>query len=194
MLDGLLYIWDLGYNDYERFIDAVRGGAHVLQRLKDRANPVVTASYGPTGCKRDIIGEMGTPLRLDEACQSAVHRQRVLDLDVEVTDEKKRTVTARVVCVPFGGDDRYYLTTLPRELFSPYDNAELYRLRWEVELFFKNWKSAVRLDQVRYLSNPKSLEVAVTSSLLAALLARDISHGLERIAYEHATQTVAISP
>jgi hypothetical protein len=33
-----LYIWDLGYNDYARFIDAARAGAIPLQRLKDNAN------------------------------------------------------------------------------------------------------------------------------------------------------------
>ncbi|MGH9733028.1 MAG: transposase [Candidatus Acidiferrales bacterium] len=29
------------------------------------------------------------------------------------------------------------MTTLPRTSFSPHDVAELYRVRWEVELFFK---------------------------------------------------------
>ena len=45
--------------------------------------------------------------------------------------------TARAVCVPFEGEDRWYLTTLPRDRFSPCDVAELYRLRWEVELYFR---------------------------------------------------------
>ena len=34
-----LYIWDLGYNDYARVVHAAHAGAHVLQRLKDGANP-----------------------------------------------------------------------------------------------------------------------------------------------------------
>jgi len=65
-----------------------------------------------------------------------VKPEAVLDLDVQVTDNKRRTVAARVVCMPFGGEDRYYLTTLPRAIFTPHDVAELYRIRWEVELFF----------------------------------------------------------
>ena len=56
----------------------------------------------------------------------------MLDLDVEIEDNKGRVVQARVVCVPFGGQDRYYLTTLPRAIFTPHDIAELYRIRWEV--------------------------------------------------------------
>lgn len=194
---GALYIWDLGYNSHERFIDAVQAGAIVLQRLKDGANPIALASYGPTGCRRELRSDDGGPLRLHDACQWGVHRQRVLDLDVEITDATGRKVVARVVCVPFDGQDRYYLTTLPREVFTPHDVAELYRVRWEVELFFRNWKGAVRLDQVRRLSDPKSLEVAVSASMLAALLSRDISAGLDRISAEHAehaAQVAAISP
>jgi hypothetical protein len=55
----------------------------------------------------------------------------VLDLDVELTDDR-RSVRDRVVCVPFGGQDRYYLTTLPRDVFTAHDVAELYRVRWEI--------------------------------------------------------------
>ena len=98
------------------------------------------------------------------------------------------------MCVPCGGEDRYYLTTLPREVFTPHDVAEMYRLRWEVELFFRNWKGAVRLDEVRRLSHPVSLQVAVTASLLAALLARDISARLDILAEQYAAEQAAFSP
>jgi hypothetical protein len=185
---GALYIWDLGYNCHERFIDAVTAGASVLQRLKDGANPVVLASYGPTGARRALVANDGGPLRLNEACAFGyVHRQRVLDLDVEIEDERRRKVVARVVCVPFDGEDRYYLTTLPRDVFTPRDVAELYRIRWEVELFFKGWKGGARLDHVHRLSNPESLDAAITASMLGALLSRDLHARLERLADETAT-------
>ena len=192
---GALYIWDLGYNSYSRFIDAVHGGAHVLQRLKEGANPIVLASYGPEGHRRVLRADDGKPLSLNDACMFGhVHKRRVLDLDVEIQDDGRKVV-ARVVCVPFDGEDRYYLTTLPREIFSPHDVAELYRIRWEVELFFRNWKGGVRLDQVRRLSHPESLDVAITASMLAALLARDITTHLNELATEiHAAESAAIPP
>lgn len=190
-----LYLWDLGYNSYPRFIDAVQGGAHVLQRLKDGANPVVLASYGPEGHRRVLRAADNKPMSLNEACEFGhVHHQRVLDLDVEIHDGQRKVV-ARVVCIPFEGEDRYYLTTLPREIFSPHDVAELYRVRWEVELFFRNWKGGVRLDQVRRLSHPASLDVTITASMLAALLARDVSVRLNEMAAEiHASTSEAIPP
>ena len=89
--------------------------------------------------------------------------------------------------------DRYYLTTLPRDLFTAADVAELYRVRWEVELFFRNWKGAVRLDEVRRLQHPESLQVAITASILAAVLARDISTGLEQLS-QHRASEPGVSP
>lgn len=193
-MSGALYLWDLGYQNNERFIDATEAGAFVLQRLKDGANPIALASYGDTGARRALAREDGTPVRLNEACEAGlVHQKPVLDLDVELAD-KGRTVVARVVCVPHQGDDHYYLTTLPREIFSAYDIAELYRLRWEVELLFRNWKGGMRLDEVRRLSHPQSLDLAVTSSLLAAVLGRDIHAGLEHLAQQQAAQRAAAAP
>jgi hypothetical protein len=172
---GSLYIWDLGYNDYGRAVEATKAGALVLQRLKSGANPKILASFGPDGHRREIVSEDGGAVCLNDACaMGLVHRQRVLDLDVELR-EGGETATVRIVCVPFGGEDRYYLTTLARDVFSPHDVAELYRLRWEIELFFRGLKGATRLDEVRRLENAESLHAVVYGSLLAALLARDIT-------------------
>jgi hypothetical protein len=194
-----LYIWDLGFNSNERFIDAAQSEAHVLQRLKSSGNPVVLASYGEGGHCRELCDpEHGAPLRLQDACAlGLVHKQRVLDLDVEIRDGKGRTVVARVVCVPFGGEDRYYLTTLPRSVFTAHDIAEMYRIRWEVELFFRNWKGAVRLDEIGRLQNDASLTTVVTASLLAAVLAQGISQALDRLVAEraaHDAASAAVSP
>ena len=173
---GALYIWDLGYNSYDRFVEAALADAHILQRLKDSANPIALVSYGPTGARRELKRDDGTALRLAEACEFGwVHHQRILDLDVRIEDAQGRSTVARVVCVPFGGQDRYYLTTLPRSIFTPYDVSELYRVRWEVERFFRGWRGALRLDEVRRLQNSKSLDAAVTASLLAAALAHDLT-------------------
>jgi hypothetical protein len=182
---GALYIWDLGYQNVDRFVDGALAGAHLLQRLKDNHNPVIVASYGARGGRREIRDIDGERVRLEAALATGlVHKQEALDLDVHLTDSKGRTYMARVVCVPTAGEDRYYLTTLPRGTFTGHDVAELYRIRWEVELFFKNWKGGVRMDHVHRLRNPTSLAVAITASMLAALLSRDVYAGLEQVAHE----------
>jgi putative transposase len=174
-----LYLWDLGFESKERFIDATEAGAHVLQRLKATGNPVVLASYGPTGHGRPVVDDLGRALRLEQACVAgALHAQQVLDLDVRIDDGQGRSTVVRVVCVPFGGEDRYYLTTLPRAIFTPHDVAELYRVRWEVERMFRGWRGALRLDEVIRLSHPTSITAAVTASLLAATLAQEVTREL----------------
>jgi hypothetical protein len=177
---GALYIWDLGYNDMTRVVDAIEAGAHVLQRLKSTANPKALARY-------DVDGTRHTehmPMPLNRACELYAPSSGQLDFDVEVKAPDGRRATARVVCVPYAGEDRYYLTTLPRDIFTPSDCAELYRVRWEAELFFRNWHGALRMDDVHRLRHPISLEVAILSSLLATCLGREIHAGLERLAPE----------
>jgi putative transposase len=177
-----LYLWDLGYENKERFVDASVAGAHVLQRLKSNSNPIVLASYGEGGTRREILDADGACVRLEAALSCGlIHQQRVLDLDVEIRDGNGRSVVARVVCVPFGGEDRYYLATLPRAIFTPHDIAELYRVRWEVERMFRGWRGALRLDEVVRLQHPKSILAAVTASLLAATLAQDITRELNAL-------------
>ena len=187
---GALYIWDLGFVNNERIVEAVNAGAYPLQRLKTGANPVVLASYGPTGNRRELLDDDGKLMRLDAACEfGAVHRQRVLDLDVRIDAGAQKSALARAVCVPFGGEDRYYLTTLPRAIFTPHDIAELYRMRWEIELFFRGWKGALRLDEVRRLQHPLALDAAIIASLLASTLTQSITAGineLERLAADEA--------
>ena len=173
-----LYIWDLGYNDMTRFIDAMDAGAQVLQRLKSTGNPKVLARYDADGTRHTE----DMPMPLNRACELYAPSTGELDFAVEVKAPDGRRKIARVVCVPYEGEDRYYLTTLPRDIFTPSDCAELYRVRWEVEHFFRNWHGALRMDDVHRLRHPISLEVAVLSSLLAACLSREIHAGLERLA------------
>ena len=105
---GALYIWDLGYQSVERFVEGALAGAHLLQRLKDNHNPEIVASYGPTGTRRVIRDADGRSVRLEEALATGlVHKREQLDLDVKLVDRTRKlvdgehpTVIARVVCVP----------------------------------------------------------------------------------------------
>jgi len=179
---GALYIWDLGYNDTDRFVDSAMGKALPLQRLKRDANPIVLAWYDTKGCRHPLARDDSKPMRLEDASQLDALAHGTFDLDVELHDSKRRRVVARVVCVHYDGEDRYFLTMLPRDIFTPFDVAELYRLRWEVELFFRNWHGALRMDDVHRLRHHDSVQAHVYASLLAAVLARDIHAGLDRLA------------
>lgn len=190
---GALYIWDLGYQDTDRFVAAVRAGAVPLQRLKDKHNPIVRAWYDEDGGRHELRRDDGRPMRLQEACEfSSLPAEGALDLDVEIVDASGRRVIARAVCVPFQGEDRWYLTTLPRDRFTRFDVAEIYRLRWEVELFFRTLRGAVRFDEVTRLRNPEAMKVALLASMVAATIGQEITRALEHL--EHRLCTAPDEP
>jgi len=178
----VLYIWDLAFDSRRRFFEAAQAGAHVLQRLRGDANPLIVARYDVAPSTR-LLARGDDSLKLRQAVQSGwLPKATTLDLDVQMRDPQDRRCcyVARVVRVRFGSEDRFYLTTLPRETFTAYDVAELYRMRWEVERLFREWKGTVHVDDVRSLRNDASMQVAVYASLLAALFARDVHRDLER--------------
>ena len=170
------------------------GEAIPLQRLKSGANPIALAWYDGQGIRHAIAYDDGKPMRLEWATQLDTLARGAFDLDVEVRHSDGRRVVARVVCVPYEGEDRYYLTKLPRDIFTPFDVAELYRLRWEVELFFRNWHGALRMDDVHRLRHAASVQAHVYASLLAAVLARDIHTGLNRISAQSVGSSATAAP
>lgn len=174
---GALYLWDLGYNDYARVTQAHLAGAYLVQRLKDKANPRTLAWYDALGHRHAVPrGPRGALPRLGDvlATTSALDDGGVLDLDVVIEGEGVECVV-RVVCVPTEGQDRYYLTNLPRAHFTPCDVAELYAARWDVELLFKDWQGGCRIDEVARLSNLDTLRAVIYGGLLAHLLSREIT-------------------
>jgi hypothetical protein len=137
---GALYIYDLGYQSNDRFVEASLAHAHLLQRLKDGQSRGGRFVW-PDGIRRVPSPRTARRCGWKEACTFGhVHQQEVLDLDVEVTDEG-RTVIARVVCVPVDGEDHYYLSTLSRATFTPFDLASCTGFAGRSS-FFRNWKGS----------------------------------------------------
>jgi len=175
-IPGALYLWDLGYNDYARAVACQLAGSFFAQRLKDKANPRVLAYYDEQGRHAVSRGERGALPRLDDVLASSPELLHggVLDLDV-VVEGRSADAVLRVVCVPTQGQDRYYLTNLPREHFTPFDVAEIYAARWDVELLFKDWQGGCRIDEVARLSNLDTLRAITYGGLLAHLLSREVT-------------------
>jgi hypothetical protein len=87
----------------------------------------------------------------------------------------------------------YLHTNLPRATFSAPDVNVLYRLRWQVELLFKEWKSHANLHKFDTAKAPIA-EGLIWASLLAATLKRAITHAAERACgAELSTQRAACS-
>ena len=72
------------------------------------------------------------------------------------------------------------VTNLPSEAFTLAAVRDLYRLRWQIELLFKEWKSYANLHAFR-TANPGIAEGLIWASLAAALLKRFVAHMTELV-------------
>ncbi len=88
-------------------------------------------------------------------------------------------VELRLVIVPGpGGKQRPYLTNLTK-VWTPKAIAELYRLRWQVELVFKELKQDLNLESIP-TKDPYAAQVFVWASLLALALRAPSRRGSRR--------------
>jgi hypothetical protein len=162
---GALYIYDLGYQSNDRFVEASLAH-HLLQRLKETVNPVVVASYGPTGYCRVACHEDGSPMRLERglhvrACSStrgARPRRR---------GDRRRGTHRHRPCRLRACRRRGPLLPLhalaPRSPLSIWPSCTGFAGRL---CSFPQLERGVRMDHVHRLRNPTSLAVAVMASML----------------------------
>jgi hypothetical protein len=181
---GTLHFFDLGYIDVLRFIIATEDGAFFLTRLKESHNPEIVRVHQGKGSR---IACRGT--RLDDALRDGILQAEhgCVDLDVKLEAEG-RTAVARVVGVMDpSGNWHWYLTNVSRDLLDALDVAEAYRVRWFVELFFKQAKSGLGLDAILAWK-----EESVTALIYAKVIALSLVRLLEIVVQQkHGPHAVA---
>lgn len=123
--------------------------------------------------------------------------QETVDLDISWGPKSERYCGRLIAIYKRGKRNKktftYLHTNLARELFSAEEVGKLYRLRWQIELLFKEWKSYANLHGFD-TSNNAIAEGLIWASLLAATLKRFLAHAAEHVlAVEISTQRVAAS-
>jgi len=183
-----LTFFDLGYIDTERFVDMTLRGAFFLTRLKTNHNPIIHRVRTGRGRRLEARG-----LRLDEALDSGVldFDRGLIDIDV-VLESGGRKATVRVAGIEDEEGDRWwYLTNVGREILGPSDVGQAYRLRWDIELLFKQLKSGAGLKAV--LAWRSSAVLAFLYAKIVALcLARLLELSVEEQHGPHATTQLAL--
>ena len=156
-LSGCLFMADAGYFS-KAYIEQLQGAcAHFIMRMCNRVNPMAL-------CPQT---QQMKPLKtwLKELPSAGV-----LDLDVQWPDGPLYR------CVAFAALDhkkRHVLvcTNLDREPFPATVVGDFYRVRWQIELLFKEWKSMNNLNKFD-TSHATIVETLIWGSLLAATLKR----------------------
>ena len=139
-------------------------------RLKDNWKPKV--DYIARG---QVTQEFfpGTDLDALLADGTLVLDGRAIDADVHVGGDK-HPLHLRLVGVQTPKGYCFFLTNLPPRI-GPRQVADLYRVRWEVELSIRLDKSVNRLDAID-AERPCSLKTLLHASLIASTIAALLAH------------------
>lgn len=166
---------------------AACGGAYIV-KTKETVNPTLRHAYRADG--KELKGWRGLRLK---TVKRRIARYGVMDLDVRWPLPEGGVLEARLIVsrAPEGKTLRYLVTNLPRDAFTAVAVMEAYRLRWQIELLFKEWKSHANLHTFD-TSNPAIAEGLIWMSLCAALLKRYCGHMAQQLmAVPISTQKVA---
>ena len=174
-LTGCLYMGDRGYLE-KRYLGQVESaGGTFLVRAPQSINPKVLAIHTPDG--RDLSALCDQPLK---RIRYHLPRDVPVDLDVEWKDGKQRHRWRLVLTwSQHHGQYLHLVTNLPRERYDAATVRQIYRLRWQVELLFKEWKSHANLHAFN-TANPYLAEGLMWAALAAATLKRYLAHAAQR--------------
>jgi hypothetical protein len=165
---GVLYLVDLGFFERDLFAAAQDAGAHVLMRLKKTAKVRVIGHIVDRSLGTIPGWSLGYYL-------TSVSRRRgtLFDLDV-VWGKGKHLIGLRLVGIAHTSRSiRWYLTTVPRSQLSAQQIVQTYRLRWLIELLFREIKQATDLGR-SFTGDVHALQAMTYGAMLAHVLVRSL--------------------
>lgn len=138
--EAVLYIFDLGYWTYELFDTIIDRQQHFISRLKGNCNPLILEVY--VG-KADWVGR-----RLKDITLTG----HTVDCLVNVTSANPANPqmrhNVRLVGQWITKDQEWHLYITSLLTWPKYPQAliiDLYRLRWQIEILFRNLKHVLRI-------------------------------------------------
>jgi hypothetical protein len=147
-----IYVFDKGYNDYKAFLRFTEGKTGFVTRLKDNAD-------------YEAIQEIDIP----ENIHHGVIKDEIIQVTVKTEDGKNRKLKLRRVA--FWDDISKRLFIYITNLFELRADliAALYKIRWQIELLFKQLKQNFPL---RYFlgDNENAIKIQIWCALIANLL------------------------
>jgi hypothetical protein len=189
-LKDRLLLEDRGYEARDFFVAVKDAGGFYVVRGTKSIRPTIRKA-------RDAKGRRVRRLEGKRLSWRMLPRHDV-DLEIAWKCDAGKLYSGRLVVFYSEGKRNkktyvYLHTNLSRETYSMADVDVLYKLRWQVELLFKEWKSHANLHKFDTAKAPIA-EGLIWASLLAATLKRAITHAAERACgTELSTQRAACS-
>ena len=186
-LNGALLLADRGYFCTWRLRAIGQAGGYFIVRGASNLNPRIITARRLDGTELESL----SGVHLKQA-RKALSRHGQLDFDVEFA-QKGTKWRCRVVARADTNDGKpcYLVSNLAREEFSAAQVSDAYRLRWQIELLFKEWKSYANLRAFD-TANAHIAEGLIWAALCTAIVKRFCAHAAERVhGLALSTQTTA---
>jgi hypothetical protein len=175
-LRGDLFLADRGYLDLTYLRDIDRHGGCFIVRGKSNLNPRVLSAYREDGQRLKSCQD-----RELQAIISKFPKQQRAELEVEWLIEGEPFRLRLIVrWNPQKKCFDYLLTNLPQDRYTISMVCLAYKLRWQVELLFKEWKSHNNLHKFDTEKEPIA-EALIWASLAASSLKRFLAHAAEHL-------------
>ena len=175
-LRGDLLLADRGYLDLTYLRDIDRHGGFFIMRSKAGLNPRVIDAYREDGQRIKSCQD-----RDFQAITSKFPKQQRAELEVEwLIEGEPWRVRLMVRWNPETKCFDYLLTNLPQDRYPINIICLGYKLRWQVELLFKEWKSYTNLHKFDTEKETIS-ESLIWASLAASAIKRFLAHAAENL-------------
>lgn len=170
-LSKKLLLADRGYFSLE-YIDELidQDRASFIIRASNAVNPLMLKALTADG--KDLKNLEGKKLKT-----VGLSKDNPTDIDAEWRKPDGCPVDCRLIC-SWNSKTKtfnFFATNLPRELYPASDILSAYRLRWQIELLFKEWKSYANLHAFD-TSKAAIAEGLIWASLAAATIKRFLAH------------------
>ena len=192
IMPGELIIGDRGYAHSERILAIQKAGSHVLVRIGHSAIRMWDAEGEQVDSLAFALRSRsgpGRPARVEsrpvwikgaksDSCQARLIVVRKSREAADRERRKARTEAQRKGHVPSertlkAAEFTFLLTTVEESRVSNEAMAELYRVRWQIELAFKRLKSLMGLDSLR-AKDPLLARAYLLAKMIAAVLIETI--------------------
>lgn len=179
---GTLLLFDKGFVAYERLKEIADASLLYLCPMRQNGNPVVVRAHQAPASVRKKLKRHPEGIRLRSLLPRRKRLSQPWDLEVRIIPKtqsirapKRTWIHTRLVITPGPkGQQHPYLTNLSTVEWKPAALRELYRLRWQVELLFKELKQHLHLEDLP-TKDRHAVQIFAWASLIALAVSRTVS-------------------
>lgn len=187
-LDDALLLADAGYFSRDYLASLSKALTRFIIKAGHQINPTIISCHTTTRRHKNISN-----MKLKSAF-SYLSKNEPNDLNVQWQTSEGSVFSCRLLVTwnPVTKRFQYLATNLPRSKYRPAKVIEAYRLRWQIELLFKEWKSYANLKSFN-TGKQSIVEGLIWGAIMTATLKRYLAHSTQALfQIEISTRKVAM--